>query len=307
MSKNKIFSYDVIIIGAGIAGITAAKLFDENNVSNILIEADNRIGGRAKCAEASFGSWFDLGCSYLHEGDINPFTKIAKNFNIPISHKKGDFFSIEKTNYFFNKKIFSKHKINLLKNSINDLKRNICRYVEINEDISLSKCLNKDDPNNILITNYLTGLNAIEPNFLSTIDFASVNEGKDLIIETGLAKMIKSWACGVNAEINNPVNKIKWGKDLIEVHTKSKKYISKTVLITVSTGILKNQDITFIPNLPKYKIQAINNLPMGILNKIGVLFKEGTFSDKDIGWYVACEGKDDENVSNIFNCYRKSF
>ena len=95
----------------------------------------------------------------------------------------------------------------------------------------------------ILITNYLTGLNAIEPNFLSTIDFASVNEGKDLIIETGLAKMIKSWACGINAEINNPVNKIKWGKDLIEVHTKSKKYISKTVLITVSTGILKNQDI----------------------------------------------------------------
>ena len=81
MSKKRIFNYEVIIVGAGIAGISAAKIFDKNNISNIVIEANNLLGGRAKKAQKSFGSWFDLGCSYLHEGDINPLTSIAKRLN----------------------------------------------------------------------------------------------------------------------------------------------------------------------------------------------------------------------------------
>ena len=81
LSNNKIFDYEVIIVGAGIAGISAAKILDNNNISNIVIEANNRVGGRAKKAPESFGHWFDLGCSYLHEGEINPFTNVAKSLN----------------------------------------------------------------------------------------------------------------------------------------------------------------------------------------------------------------------------------
>ena len=50
LSNNKIFDYEVIIVGAGIAGISAAKILDNNNISNIVIEANNRVGGRAKKA-----------------------------------------------------------------------------------------------------------------------------------------------------------------------------------------------------------------------------------------------------------------
>ena len=96
LSNNKIFDYEVIIVGAGIAGISAAKILDNNNISNIVIEANNRVGGRAKKAPESFGHWFDLGCSYLHEGEINPFTNVAKSLNVPIDHQNGDIFSIEK-------------------------------------------------------------------------------------------------------------------------------------------------------------------------------------------------------------------
>ena len=67
MSNNKIFNCEVIVVGAGIAGISAAKILDKNNISNIVIEANNQLGGRARKAKKSFGSWFDLGCSYLHE------------------------------------------------------------------------------------------------------------------------------------------------------------------------------------------------------------------------------------------------
>ena len=301
MSNNKIFDYEVIIVGAGIAGISAAKILDNNNISNIVIEANNRVGGRAKKAPGSFGHWFDLGCSYLHEGEINPFRTVAKSLNVPIDYQNGDIFSIEKTKYLFREKPFLLNKKKKLKKSYNNFLVKLNFYKENIQDNRLSTCLNINDPNYPVIFDYLTGLNGIEANLVSARDFASVNEGKDLIIESGLANMIDKWATGINVIFNNQVKQINWGREQIEIYTKSKKYVCKSVLLTVSNGILANEDITFIPKLPDYKIQAINNLPMGILNKIGVLFKEGTFKDNQLGWYVVITDKYHKNIPEIFS------
>ena len=301
MSNNKIFDYEVIIVGAGIAGISAAKILDNNNISNIVIEANNRIGGRAKKAPDSFGHWFDLGCSYLHEGEINPFTNVAKSLNVPIDQHNGDIFSIEKTKYLFGEKPILINKKKKVKKSYNSFLMKLNFYKENVEDNPLSTCLKINDPNYPILFDYLTGLNGIEANLVSARDFASVNEGKDLIIESGLANMIDKWATGININLNNQVKQINWGRKQIEIYTKSKKYVCKSVLLTVSNGILANEDIAFIPKLPDYKIQAIHNLPMGILNKIGVLFEEGTFKDNQLGWYVVTPDKYQNKISEIFS------
>ena len=301
LSNNKIFNCEVIIVGAGIAGISAAKILDKNNVSNIVIEANNRLGGRTKKAQESFGDWFDLGCSYLHEGDINPLTSIAESLNVPINYENGDIFSIEKTKYLQRNKPFLSNKNHLLKKSHDKFLKNLNFYKYKVEDNSLSSCLNISDPNYPILFDYLTGLNGIEANLVSAVDFASVNDGKDFIIESGLANLIDKWSKGINSILNTPVTQINWEKDYIEIYTQSKKYICKSVLLTVSNGILENQDIAFIPQLPNYKKQAIRNLPMGILNKIGVLFKEETFKENDIGWYVATTDTNDNNKSQIIS------
>ena len=301
MSNKKIFNCEVIIIGAGIAGISAAKTLDKNNISNIVIEANNQLGGRAKKAKESFGNWFDMGCSYLHEGDINPLTSIAESLKVPINYENGDIFSIEKTVYLRRNKPFLSKKNHLLKRSHDKFLKNLNFYKNTVEDSSLSSCLNICDPYYPILFDYLTGLNGIEANHVSAVDFASVNDGKDFIIESGLANLIDKWAKGINSILNTPVTQINWEKDYIEIYTQSKKYICKSVLLTVSNGILRNEDITFIPQLPNYKIQAIQNLPMGILNKIGVLFKKGTFKEKDIGWYVALTDTNDNDKSQIIS------
>ena len=301
MSNNKIFNCEVIIVGAGIAGISAAKVLDKNNISNIVIEANNQLGGRARKAKKSFGSWFDLGCSYLHEGEINPLTSIAESLKVPINYENGDIFSIEKTKYLKRNKPFLSKKNHLLKKSHDKFLKNLNFYKYKVEDSSLSSCLNICDPYYPILFDYLTGLNGIEANLVSAVDFASVNDGKDFIIESGLANLIDKWAKGINSILNTPVTQINWEKDYIEIYTQSKKYICKSVLLTVSNGILANEDISFIPKLPDYKIQAINNLPMGILNKIGVLFEEGTFKDNQLGWYVVTPDKYHNNISRIFS------
>ena len=102
---------DVAIIGAGISGISATKALQKHKIKSIILEASHRIGGRAYSEELSPGNWFDLGCSYLHNGDRNPFLSIAKSLKIPINKASGDLFNTNKTKYFANgNEIIFKHK-----------------------------------------------------------------------------------------------------------------------------------------------------------------------------------------------------
>ena len=86
---------DVIIIGAGVAGLAAAKSLASAGISFIVVEASHRIGGRAYSEQFADGSWFDLGCSYLHEAELNPLMPVAKEHGFALGD--GTRFQTEKT------------------------------------------------------------------------------------------------------------------------------------------------------------------------------------------------------------------
>ena len=75
---------DCIIVGAGAAGIAAARRLREANRSFILVEASNRIGGRCVVEPQSFGVPFDRGAHLIHNPDINPLTKLAARTGLEI-------------------------------------------------------------------------------------------------------------------------------------------------------------------------------------------------------------------------------
>jgi monoamine oxidase len=68
---------DVLVIGAGGAGLTAARTLTESGVSVIVLEARDRIGGRAY-TDTSLGVAWDRGCSWLHSSDVNPWVAYAR-------------------------------------------------------------------------------------------------------------------------------------------------------------------------------------------------------------------------------------
>jgi monoamine oxidase len=68
---------DVIVVGAGAAGIAAMRRLAASGLSPMLLEATARVGGRAWTSDVA-GMRLDLGCGWLHSADRNPWTRIAE-------------------------------------------------------------------------------------------------------------------------------------------------------------------------------------------------------------------------------------
>ncbi|MDF2812320.1 MAG: amine oxidase, partial [Microvirga sp.] len=69
--------WDVVIIGGGAAGIAAARGLAASGLSTLLLEASQRVGGRAWTADVA-GLALDLGCGWLHSAERNPWVDIAE-------------------------------------------------------------------------------------------------------------------------------------------------------------------------------------------------------------------------------------
>ena len=134
---------EVAIVGAGIAGLAAAKILKKHGVPYQLLEASHRIGGRAYSEQLSNNNWFDLGCSYLHNGAINPFVSLANKLRFPIDISNGTLFDSNKTHYYLDGK-----KIELgMPNPFDSAHDNLLQAIQISQtDKALTESMDINDP-----------------------------------------------------------------------------------------------------------------------------------------------------------------
>ena len=76
---------DIVVIGAGAAGIAAARRIQAANRKVVVVEADARLGGRCWTDGATFDVPFDRGARWLHNPETNPMVKLARNAGLNIS------------------------------------------------------------------------------------------------------------------------------------------------------------------------------------------------------------------------------
>src|SRR5262245_31040535 len=79
---------DVAIIGAGAAGLGAAKALEGSGLSILVLEARYRVGGRAHTVIASENVTFDVGCGWLHSADRNTFVPVAQKLRFKIDKQR---------------------------------------------------------------------------------------------------------------------------------------------------------------------------------------------------------------------------
>ena len=82
--------FDVVVVGAGAAGIAATRRLSQAGLGAIMLEARDRLGGRAHTVASAAGFPLDLGCEWLHSADRNPWTQIARELGFKIDEKLPD-------------------------------------------------------------------------------------------------------------------------------------------------------------------------------------------------------------------------
>ena len=276
---------DVIIIGAGVSGLAAAKTVISAGLTCVVIEASHRIGGRAYAEQFADGSWFDLGCSYLHEAELNPFLPIAAEYGYAVGD--GTRFQTGNTHL---------HESGNNGASLEEYEAYIAaceaRMSAITRDLAhggdrdIASAMDWESPYALVYSHLMAGLNGSDVTEQSVEDFLKSGFGLDVPVSQSLGRLVAQWGAAVPVTLNCAVSTIDWHQGYVAVSTAGGKVTARRVIVTVSTNILAAGLIRFAPDLPDEMMAAITHLPCGTLNKIGLCLAPGTFVDDQAGWHV---------------------
>ncbi|MBT9244629.1 FAD-dependent oxidoreductase [Gemmobacter fulvus] len=255
---------DVVIVGAGAAGLSAAKSLRAAGRSFVVMEAMGRIGGRALTTDTDFGVPFDIGCAWLHAADRNPFYPEAQAAGWTLYHHDmaldhlyfgarradaGDLDRMRAAEAAMAACLAADHGAeDRLAAVLAD-----CHYLRASATFSGPMDFGADD-DEISIADFLAAAD-LEPNYFT---------------REGFGALIHRWGADVPVCLNTPVRRIRWDGPGVAVDTDQGTQAARAVIVTVSTGVLQFDGITFAPALPERHQEAIFDLPMGLLTKIPI-------------------------------------
>jgi len=274
-----------VIVGAGAAGLSAAKELTRLGVSHQVIEGGHRIGGRAYSEEIAPGEWFDLGCAWLVGAETNPFTFIARELGFALSQNSAPF-------------LLENVRFNRDGALLRDDQREACLdyYAECHAAIAAAAMQGCD----VALSDVIDLNHEFAPPFMaaiatswgkdvdevSTVDNDSAVGELGYQIPQGYGSLVATWGADVPVSLNCRAERIDWSQGALTVSTTKGVISAKAVLLTVSTGVLASQEIAFNPRLPDWKLEAIQDLPMGTENKIGVYFDTDVFGEDGRAHYT---------------------
>lgn len=281
-------SHDVVIVGAGAAGIGAARRAGELGLRYALLEAMPRIGGRAVSDPRPFGVPWDRGCHWLHSASQNPFRDLADRYGFRYRSQAAPAIDL-----------FDGARLDAAAAATVDayLGESHARAVaagEAGRDVPVSTVVDRDDrwyPYFHMTMRHEWGA---PPEAVSTADVLGYDRGdtgENWPVEDGYGALLARHAAGVPVELSTPVERIEWGRSRLRVVTGRGVLEGRAVVLTVSTNVLAAEAIRFDPVLPDWKLAAAHATPLGSANKIGLAIDGRHLGvDDDTGVAIAGSG-----------------
>ena len=276
---------DVIIVGAGSAGLAAAKELARLGLACTLIDGSQRIGGRAFSREIAPGVWFDMGCAWLVGGADNPFATIADELGIPLSKDKSSVFEQQNHRFQRNRLPLTPSERDACLRYYADSYAALFASVTTGRDAAIGDVIDvSHEFAPPFMDDVATGW-GLDVDRISTADFASSEGELGYQAYSGYGNLVAAWGADVAVTLNTRAEKITLTRQGVRVETSKGTITGRAALLTVSTGILASGDLRFGPDLPDWKTAAITALPMGTENKIGLHFDTDVFGPEGRGFY----------------------
>ena len=285
---------DVVVIGAGAAGLSASSEFLKQGKSVICVEAMNRIGGRCFTDHRIFGIPYDIGAHWMHNYSGNHLAKYGiKNSD------KFDVYKIKENLLVYDG--LNKTSSNNLKKNLKDIKAIKDEYLDIKNNLNRNKKPPfKDDipfinqiPTIVKENDWFGTAHQAMGACLAGVDFNNftiydeflnykeIGEG-DGFVKEGYGSLVANLRKEVPVRLNTIVKEIKWDGKGVVVETSQGTIKSKTCVVTVSTGVLNTGKIKFTPKLPLEKYEAFNGIKLGLYNHITIQLKDKFYKNFEI-------------------------
>jgi monoamine oxidase len=252
---------EVLIVGAGAAGIAAARRLHDAGVDCLLVEARDRLGGRAYTAQAG-GFPLDLGCGWLHSADRNPWIAIAQAQGRTIDRTPppwsrpgiGLGFPLDEQRAY--------------RDAMNAFLERVGTLAKQKVDVAASQALEPGNRWNGLISAVCTYIAGAEPERVSALDFDNYDDTEiNWRIVEGYGAVIAAHAAGVPVRLNCAVTRIDHSSKRLRAETTQGVVTADRVIVTLPTSVIAANEDLFAPALPE-KIEAARGLPLGLADKL---------------------------------------
>lgn len=252
---------DVVVIGAGAAGVAAARALHDAKVPVTVLEARPRVGGRAWTFRAGDLA-LDLGCGWLHSADENEWAQIARALGFAVdpmpppwarpAHDAG--FPAEQQAQY--RAAWERFYARLDAAEAQGSGKPPSDYLE------------PDGRWNALIGAMATYINGAELDRLSVREYARYRDtGVNRRVIKGYGALVETYAAGLDIRLDCPVMRVDHSGKRLRIATARGTLEPRAAIVTVPPPVIASGALAFHPALPE-KLAAAAALPLGIADKV---------------------------------------
>jgi monoamine oxidase len=254
---------DVVVIGAGAAGLAAARTLMARGFAVQVVESRDRIGGRAWTDTARYGVPVDLGCAWLHSADINPFLAIAGELGFHVERSEPAWGGRRRIGQL------SEVERSAVERTISEGLDAIYAVGEAGQDIAASEVLDKDAPGRPLLDAVISWIYGADPDRVSTIDAVRYHDtGHNWPVKEGYGSLVQAYGKGLPVKLSTRATTIDWSGPGVSVSTSNGLLRARAAIVALPTTVMAEDRVQFSPTLPAEKRSAIENLPLGVADKV---------------------------------------
>jgi monoamine oxidase len=258
---------DVVVIGAGAAGIAAGRrLAQAYGVSFVVLEARSRTGGRAHTQR--LGEFHvDMGCGWLHSGDINPWTTIAEGLGLTIDRSPPPWmkqaFDVG----------FSAEEQAAYRAEFEALDERIEAAAE-GPDRPVSALFAPGCRWNALLDAFSGFYNGAPFEEISVHDYAAYEDTEvNWRVAEGYGTAVIRHGADLPLALETPVTRIDHSGVRLRIETPRGTVEARAAIVAVPTTPLAEERLRFFPELPD-KVEAAGALPLGHVDKAFLALSE---------------------------------
>lgn len=274
----------VLIVGAGMAGLAAARSLNDAGWPVRVIEARDRIGGRVHTSR-DWGVPLEMGASWIHGTTNNPLVELAAKVHA----------DVVPTDYSNPAKLAIDPRLQPMTYTAKIWRELVSDAREDVDGGTLGAAISAQsgdltDRERAALAYYVT--TEIEDEYAAdagalsatTYDLGSYTVGPQSVITSGYDALPRSLADGLQITFNTAVSSIVQQDKSVIVRAGNTTFDGPAVIVTVPLGVLKAGSITFDPPLPEGHAHAVNALGFGVLSKSYFRFRQRTW-DRENAFY----------------------